>query len=82
ERQTLLFSATHSGAGLHKAIAEVLRETQVLRLNQVGELNENVRQQVITADDVAHKEKLMQWVLSHEADNKASVLTNTRIYAG
>ena len=55
ERQTLLFSATHSGAGLNKVIAEVLREPQVLRLNQVGELNENVRQQVITADDVAHK---------------------------
>ncbi|MFO7150669.1 DEAD/DEAH box helicase, partial [Pseudomonas aeruginosa] len=57
ECQTLLFSATHSGAGLNKVIAEVLREPQVLRLNQVGELNENVRQQVITADDVAHKEQ-------------------------
>ena len=28
ERQTLLFSATHSGAGLNKVIAEVLREPQ------------------------------------------------------
>ncbi len=70
ERQTLLFSATHSGAGLNKVIAEELREPQVLRLNQVGELNENVRQQVITADDVAHKEQLLQWLLSNETYTK------------
>ncbi|MGG6986703.1 UNVERIFIED_CONTAM: DEAD/DEAH box helicase [Pseudomonas aeruginosa] len=81
ERQTLLFSATHSGAGLNKVIAEVLREPQVLRLNQVGELNENVRQQVITADDVAHKEQLLQWLLSNEIYTKAIVFTNTRVSA-
>ncbi len=81
ERQTLLFSATHSGAGLNKVIAEVLREPQVLRLNQVGELNENVRQQVITADDVAHKEQLLQWLLSNETYTKAIVFTNTRVSA-
>ncbi|PTC38497.1 ATP-dependent RNA helicase SrmB [Pseudomonas paraeruginosa] len=81
ERQTLLFSATHSGAGLNKVIAEVLREPQVLRLNQVGELNENVRQQVITADDVAHKEQLLQWLLGNETYTKAIVFTNTRVSA-
>ncbi|HBO7426692.1 TPA: DEAD/DEAH box helicase [Pseudomonas aeruginosa] len=81
ERQTLLFSATHSGAGLNKVIAEVLREPQVLRLNQVGELNENVRQQVITADDVAHKEQLLQWLLGNETYTKAIVFTNTRFSA-
>ena len=81
ERQTLLFSATHSGAGLNKVIAEELREPQVLRLNQVGELNENVRQQVITADDVAHKEQLLQWLLSNETYTKAIVFTNTRVSA-
>lgn len=81
ECQTLLFSATHSGAGLNKVIAEVLREPQVLRLNQVGELNENVRQQVITADDVAHKEQLLQWLLSNETYTKAIVFTNTRVSA-
>ena len=74
ERQTLLFSATHSGAGLNKVIAEVLREPQVLRLNQVG-------QQVITADDVAHKEQLLQWLLSNETYTKAIVFTNTRVSA-
>ncbi|PBD27034.1 helicase-related protein, partial [Pseudomonas aeruginosa] len=64
-----------------KVIAEVLREPQVLRLNQVGELNENVRQQVITADDVAHKEQLLQWLLSNETYTKAIVFTNTRVSA-
>ena len=71
ERQTL-FSATHSGAGLNKVIAEDAARAAVLRLNQVGELNENVRQQVITADDVAHSEQLLQWLLSNETHRPSS----------
>ncbi|MGC3136648.1 DEAD/DEAH box helicase, partial [Pseudomonas aeruginosa] len=33
ERQTVLFSASHTGAGLNKVMAVVLREPQELRLN-------------------------------------------------
>jgi superfamily II DNA/RNA helicase len=35
-------------------------------------------QQVITADDVKHKERLVQWLLANETYDKAVVFTNTR----
>ena len=80
-RQTLLFSATSGGNALRGVIAEVLRDPLHLRLNTVGELNENVRQQIITADDEAHKERLVNWLLEHESYDKAIVFTNTRAAA-
>ena len=65
-RQTLLFSATSGGNGLREVVAKVLRDPLHLKLNSVGELNEGTRQQIITADDAAHKERLVHWLLAHE----------------
>ncbi|MNZ26432.1 ATP-dependent RNA helicase RhlE [compost metagenome] len=79
-RQTLLFSAT-AGSGLHEMVEKVLREPQVLQLNRVSELNEDVRQQIILADHVAHKEQLVHWLLGNEPYEKAIVFTNTRAQA-
>nr|WP_188865164.1 DEAD/DEAH box helicase [Pseudomonas asuensis] len=80
-RQTLLFSATSGGNTLRTVIEHVLREPEVLMLDRTGELNEAVTQQIITADDVAHKERLLQWLLAHETYRKAIVFTNTRVQA-
>ncbi|TWI50977.1 superfamily II DNA/RNA helicase [Pseudomonas duriflava] len=80
-RQTLLFSATSGGNGLRTVIEHVLHEPEVLMLDRTGELNEAVTQQIITADDVAHKERLLQWLLAHETYRKAIVFTNTRVQA-
>lgn len=77
DRQTLLFSAT-SGGALFELAKEVMREPQVLRLNPVSELNSKTRQQIITADDVKHKERLLLWLLTNETYEKAIVFTNTR----
>lgn len=76
-RQTLLFSAT-SGSALFDLAKEVMREPQVLRLNPVSELNSKTTQQIITADDVKHKERLLLWLLANETYEKAIVFTNTR----
>ncbi|MCQ4347760.1 DEAD/DEAH box helicase [Pseudomonas stutzeri] len=81
DRQTLLFSATTGGRGLEQVIGKVLREPQILLLNRRDELNENLRQQIITADDVLHKERLLQWLLAHESFTQAIVFTNTRAQA-
>lgn len=81
ERQTLLFSATSGGRGLASVVAEILRDPQNLMLNPRTELNENLRQQIITADDVAHKERLVQWLLAHETFSQAMIFTNTRVQA-
>lgn len=79
--QTLLFSATTGGAGLRDMVAHVLHEPIHLQLNRVSELNENTRQQIITADDVTHKEKIVQWLLANETYEKAIIFTNTRAQA-
>ena len=80
-RQTLLFSATRGGAGLARVIEKVLREPEHLMLDNVRELDLGIGQQIITADDVAHKERLLQWLLAHEAYRKAIIFTNTRAQA-
>ncbi|GGJ89412.1 helicase [Pseudomonas matsuisoli] len=76
--QTLLFSATTGGAALRDVVAKVLRDPVRLHLNGVADLNEGTRQQIITADDPGHKERLTQWLLSNETFGKAIVFCNTR----
>lgn len=80
-QQTLLFSATSGGAGLREMVTKVLREPLHLQLNRVSELNEATRQQIITTDDVAHKERLVHWLLANETYQKAVIFTNTRAQA-
>jgi|TARA_R110000796_G_scaffold244963_2_gene368658 superfamily II DNA/RNA helicase len=80
-RQTLLFSATPGGAAMDAMVARVLREPESLMLDSVRELNQQVRQQIITADDRSHKERLVQWLLAHEPHRKAIVFTNTKATA-
>ena len=78
ERQTLLFSATTGGNAMENMISSVLRDPKSLVLDSVRDLNESVSQQIITADDVKHKERLVQWLLANESYEKAVVFTNTR----
>ncbi|SDJ62754.1 Superfamily II DNA and RNA helicase [Pseudomonas delhiensis] len=80
QRQTLLFSAT-AGSGLREMIEQVLREPEHLLLNRVGEINEEVRQQVILVDEGEHKEAVLFWLLQNEPYEKAIVFTNTRVQA-
>jgi superfamily II DNA/RNA helicase len=80
-QQTLLFSATGGGKVLREMIAKVLREPVHLKLNSVDQLSETTVQQIITADDPGHKERLVHWLLSNETYRKAIVFTNTRVQA-
>jgi len=61
--------------------AAVLRDPLHLQLNRVSELNEGTRQQIITAESVEHKEKLVHWLLANETYKKAVIFTNTRVQA-
>lgn len=80
-QQTLLFSATSGGNAMREVVGQVLRDPLLLQLNRVSELNENVVQQIITADDPAHKERLVHWLLGNESFQKAIIFTNTRVAA-
>ncbi|WP_068825653.1 DEAD/DEAH box helicase [Pseudomonas sp. BMS12] len=79
--QTLLFSATGGGKVLREMIGKVLREPVHLKLNSIDQMSETTRQQIITADDPGHKERLVHWLLSNETYRKAIVFTNTRVQA-
>lgn len=80
-QQTLLFSATTGGRALREISQSVLREPVHLKLNPVSQLSDTTRQEFITAESFAHKEKLLAWLLSNEPFRKVIVFTNTRATA-
>jgi len=77
-RQTLLFSATLSHAGVAKMAGRLLKDHQAISLNSLHDAHGNIAQQIILADDYEHKRKLLTWLLQHEPYDKALVFTNTR----
>lgn len=81
ERQTLLFSATLQQYGMIKIAEKLLRDPDMLRLNTLQDEHENLEQQVIIADDTAHKQRLLAWLLLNETFAKAVVFTNSRARA-
>jgi len=81
DRQTLLFSATLNHRGLSKMMAGMLRDPETIRLNTVREQHQNIRQQIVVADDALHKGRLVNWLLDNETFDKAMVFTNTRVQA-
>lgn len=81
ERQTLLFSATLEGRALKEMAREVLASPEQLTLNTVKDPHQNIRQQIMLADDIAHKEKVLIWLLQNESFEKALVFTNTKAQA-
>jgi len=78
QAQSLLFSATSGGTALNRMVSQVLSEPVELMLDAVRGLETTTVQQVIPADNVAHKERLLQWLLANETFEKAIVFTNTR----
>tara|TARA_R110000822_G_scaffold309823_1_gene440330 strand:- start:210 stop:1529 length:1320 start_codon:yes stop_codon:yes gene_type:complete len=81
ERQTMLFSATKGNAALKRVVEEVQRTPHLLQLSTVRDDTPAITQQVIAADDQAHKEALLKWLLVNESPGKAIVFTNTRVMA-
>ncbi len=77
-RQTLLFSATLSHAGVLKMAGQVLKDYQAIVLNSRHEAHGNIDQEMILADDHEHKLKLLAGLLAQENTDKALVFTNTR----
>ena len=77
-RQTLLFSATLHGHDIQRIAQSVLTSPLSLNLNDHQDIQKNIQQQVITADDLGHKEKLTHWLLDNEHYRKAVVFCNTK----
>jgi len=80
-RQTLLFSATLEQNGLRHLIKQVLQDQPFEQLD-VSEAPNRITQQIILADDVKHKERLLVGLLNQSVYQKAVVFSNTKLKAG
>jgi ATP-dependent RNA helicase SrmB len=80
EHQTLLFSATLPSA-IRRFAEEILNEPESVLVHHHREQHSDILQQIVLADDVDHKEKLLRWLLDNESYEKAIVFTNSKTLA-
>ncbi len=80
-RQTLLFSATLTHAGVLKMADNVLKKYELIALNTLRDELPHIQQQIVLADDNAHKQQLLAWLLENETFEKALVFSNSRLQA-
>lgn len=78
--QIIMASATTKGR-TRKLADQVLNEPEFITVNARRDQNENIRQQILTADDERHKLKLLVWLLENEDFGRAFVFVNTRTQA-
>ncbi len=79
KRQSLLFSATLNQRGLSAIRDRMLNKPETVVVNDHREKHDSIEQQIILADDLSHKEKLLAWLLINQSYDKAIVFCNTRI---
>ncbi len=80
-RQTLLFSATLTHAGVLKMADKLLKHYELIALNTLRDELPHIQQQIVLADDNAHKQQLLAWLLKNETFEKALVFSNSRLQA-
>ncbi|MFD1260835.1 DEAD/DEAH box helicase [Entomomonas asaccharolytica] len=77
-KQTLLLSATKGNNALQALIENLLLSPINIHLETSTKANSNISQQIIFADNTAHKQRLIEWLLAHESYQKTIIFTNTR----
>ncbi|MFK5986231.1 MAG: DEAD/DEAH box helicase [Pseudomonadota bacterium] len=78
KRQTLFFSATLKNNTLRTLSEELLKEPQVIAIDNRRDSPEHIRHQIILADDVKHKKDLVTALLSEQRAKHVIVFCNTR----
>ncbi len=76
-RQTLLFSATLDGT-VARLAQNLLRNPQRIEVSQPGAQHSNIEQRLHWADDLAHKNRLLDHLLLDAAVEQAVVFTATK----
>jgi len=79
-RQTLLFSATFEGP-IATLAATILREPQKIAIAGAKTKHENIEQRLLYADDMGHKNRLLDHLLRDIELNQALVFTSTKMNA-
>ncbi|MGS2723180.1 DEAD/DEAH box helicase [Porticoccus sp. GXU_MW_L64] len=75
--QTLLLSATLKHRGIRKVADAVLNNPQTIAVDNVRSRHSSIQQQIVLADDIEHKQKLLLKLLAQENVQKTVVFTNT-----
>ena len=76
-RQTLLFSATLDGT-VGKIARELLKNPERIALSHPAQAHTSIEQHWYLADDMAHKERLLQHFLQQDGLHQAVVFTATK----
>jgi len=77
-KQTHLYSATLANKNLRGLADELLTEAVVIELNKPTDIHESIEQQIIFADDKAHKFQLLCWLLKNETYRHSLVFCNSK----
>ena len=78
ERQTFMLSATLRHEGIGRIARSMLNDPESVTTKTVQDQHEFIRQQRILADDNAHKDRLLVWLLANETYDKAIIFVNKR----
>jgi len=76
-RQTLLFSATLDGV-VGNLASRLLKTPKRISVSAAKDKHENIEQRMMFADDVAHKNKMLNHLLTDVGVNQALVFTATK----
>ncbi|RJG01511.1 DEAD/DEAH box helicase [Noviherbaspirillum sedimenti] len=76
-RQTMLFSATLDGV-VGSMARRITRDPQVIQIASAGNKHENIQQRVHFVDDLSHKNRMLDHLLTDTTMDQAVVFTATK----
>jgi superfamily II DNA/RNA helicase len=77
-RQTFLFSATLD-ARIRKLAGGLLTDPELVQIAAKQVTHENIEQRLIVADDLSHKQQLLQHLIAEQGMHKAIIFSATKI---
>jgi superfamily II DNA/RNA helicase len=77
ERQTLMFSATFEGTVANLA-QQLLRSPKSIQISATKAKHENIEQRLHYVDDLAHKQRLLEYLINDAEVKQAIVFTATK----
>ncbi|MBA3958396.1 MAG: DEAD/DEAH box helicase [Parachlamydiaceae bacterium] len=80
ERQTLLFSATLKGSVLQLS-RNLLKDPKEIEVSSPHEKHENIDQRLHHADNIDHKNRLLEEILTDETVTQVIIFTSTKHHA-
>ena len=81
KRQSLLLSATLDQPGIKEMASVYLNDPELIQIRSASSEQSTIVQQIILADDIKHKERLLLWLVENQPFTKLLVFSNTKAQA-